>query len=84
MGLAKILSFVLAIYLVAGAMLYAFQRDFIYFPAHTYVSPSQAHAHKTLRSLLSLRKMGSTSRDVMHRRDQSALPSYTAMETATV
>ncbi len=46
MDLGKVLFFVLVIYLIAAATVYIFQRSFIYFPNHTYISPSQAHAHK--------------------------------------
>jgi uncharacterized protein len=51
MVLAKALFFVLVAYLCVAALLYVFQRDFIYFPNHTYVPPSQAHAHKDIEEL---------------------------------
>jgi alpha-beta hydrolase superfamily lysophospholipase len=51
MALAKALFFVLVAYLCVAALVCVFLRDFIYFPDHTYVSPSQAHAHKDFGEL---------------------------------
>ncbi len=51
MALGKVLFFIFRIYLIAAAILYIFQRHFIYFPDCTYITPSQAHAHEHLKEL---------------------------------
>lgn len=51
MILYKILRIFAAVYILLFILLCIFQRSFLYFPSHVYVSPSNAHANRAFKEM---------------------------------
>jgi fermentation-respiration switch protein FrsA (DUF1100 family) len=51
MILRKILRIFATVYILLFLLLCIFQRSFLYFPSHTYVSPSAAHANRAFKEM---------------------------------